>query len=70
MDAFWWILGFLLVASAGDASKVEASVEETSQSNAGIKCFVCYSCSRVESSQSLTCQEDDNQCMVRIFHDA
>ena len=29
------------------------------------RCFVCYSCKRVERSQSLECPENEQQCMVR-----
>ena len=32
------------------------------------KCFVCYSCKRVETSQSVPCSEDEDQCMVRLVY--
>lgn len=56
---FSLISAFLLLN--GNASSLEVAKGEESR-----KCFVCYSCSRVELSQSLQCQENFGQCMVTI----
>ena len=37
------------------------------QKNEERRCYVCYSCPRVEKSQSILCQEEgENQCMVCV----
>ena len=42
---------------------VENKAEEVQ--NEERKCYVCYSCSRVDHAQSIMCQgEGENQCMV------
>ena len=43
-------------SSTSSSAVAAASVER--------KCFVCYSCKRVETSQSVPCSEDEDQCMV------
>merc|ERR1711953_692599 len=43
-------------SSSTSSSAAAASVER--------KCFVCYSCKRVETSQSVPCSEDEDQCMA------
>ena len=55
----------LLISSwQGATDSVENKAEEVQ--NEERKCYVCYSCSRVETSQSILCQgEGENQCMVR-----
>ena len=47
-------------SSSTSSSPAAASVER--------KCFVCYSCKRVETSQSVPCSEDEDQCMVRLVY--
>ena len=47
-------------SSTSSSAAAEASVER--------KCFVCYSCKRVETSQSVPCSEDEDQCMVRLVY--
>ena len=47
-------------SSSTSSSAAAASVER--------KCFVCYSCKRVETSQSVPCSEDEDQCMVRLVY--
>ena len=49
-------------SSSTSSSPAAASVER--------KCFVCYSCKRVETSQSVPCAEDEDQCMVRSKDDS
>ena len=44
------------MATEDTAEVIKAAVER--------KCFVCYSCKRVETSQSVPCSEDEDQCMV------
>ena len=47
-------------SSTSSSAAAAASVER--------KCFVCYSCKRVETSQSVPCSEDEDQCMVRLVY--
>ena len=47
-------------STSSSAAAAAASVER--------KCFVCYSCKRVETSQSVPCSEDEDQCMVRLVY--
>merc|ERR1712034_102648 len=44
------------MATEDTAEVIKAAVER--------KCFVCYSCKRVETSQSVPCSEDEDQCMA------
>merc|ERR1712021_91991 len=51
-----------VLTEKGATDSVEKKAEEVQ--NEERKCFVCYSCSRAETSQSILCQgEGENQCM-------
>ena len=52
------------ISSNGTQTALKPTTEKPNQ-----KCYVCYSCSRVETSQSLSCQKGMNQCIVskRIY---
>ena len=64
---FMMTLTLMINASMQDKVSHETLGEEEQPAiqNEERKCFVCYSCSRVETSQSLLCPEGLNQCMVK-----
>ena len=41
-----------------------ATTKRSDSNNQPIHCYVCYSCNRVETSQSLPCPSDHDRCMV------
>ena len=59
-------------ATSTTMSSAEMATEDTAEviKAAAVerKCFVCYSCKRVETSQSVPCSEDEDQCMVRLVY--
>ena len=61
-------------ATSTTMSSAEMATEDTAEviKAAAVerKCFVCYSCKRVETSQSVPCAEDEDQCMVRSKDDS
>ena len=54
-----------LISSLWANQPVNAGNLQKQRNDSGpINCFVCYSCNRVELSQSLPCPEDHDRCMV------
>jgi len=41
-----------------------ATTKRSDSNNQPIHCYVCYSCNRVETSQSLPCPSDHDRCMI------